>query len=207
MENDKVIKMPIFTKIGYSIFNLFAPMIAGMMFHLSFDSSMREPRLCHVFVILGVLLFFFNLYQYGRYFIIRDNKILVARGSENSPNIISTIDINEVKLSDVTTKSVLGLFVSYKGEKIKLISTYPSFTCLVLMFPIITMIMIVLCAGVQKKNMDTVLKLFNNDIGLKFFDMPEKLEKLCTGLFGIFLLLFGILGIYVYIQILNLPMK
>ena len=125
MDNSKIIKLDLYTKIMYSLFNFFAPVSFVFIIACSFELyDILTTLVSFIAIFIGLFCLIFNLIRYNRFLYIDDKTINICKGKIDNPKVLKAINIDSADLTDISK----NFTVKYEQRKIKLI--YHTFSIL-----------------------------------------------------------------------------
>ena len=118
MKNEKILKLDLHTKIIYFIMHLFGTIsIFGILGWAFSDVSKTIPVGWIVLgfgFLLGLYFSIEGIIKYKKFVMIKDDKLMVCKGSENTPFVIQEYNFDDI---DKFSSSTSGLAIEKKEEK------------------------------------------------------------------------------------------
>ncbi len=197
MEDKTIIKLSTNTKIQYSLFNFFFPIvIITALIYKCEAYSIYSTYISAFSILLGLFLLIYNYRKYKQFLLVDDSNIMICQGKTDEPKIIEIIPITsdiKISISDFIRLPI----IKYMGKNKDLMHTNISIFCLILGLPLSAIFIgssYYIAADVLQK-----LKIHideSNIIYIKKIKPWElKLTNIFIWLYVIYVCFFGILGI------------
>lgn len=130
MENTKIIKLDLSTKILYSLFNFFAPIAFVFIIASIFETyNILTSLFSLISIFIGLLCLILNLVKYNRYLCISDKTINICKGKINNPKVLKTIKTENIVSNNLDKN--FSLSINSEKKKVTLLHTKFSLLCLI----------------------------------------------------------------------------
>lgn len=198
MENEKIIKLNLSTKILYSLFNFFAPIAFITILTNSLGLSGGKNFLFTLLsIFIGFACLFLNLAKYNRYLYINENNVAICKGKINNPKVIKIIKIENA----ISEKLNNNLTIKYENKKIELLNTSFSIVGTICFIGPLLLILIA-------KNTNTLSHISHKiyqKLPMLFDEEPKKpnrandfITNFTTWLLVLFISFIGLVGLYMF---------
>ena len=128
MDNSRVIRVDLATKVLYFLFNFFAPISLVPIACASFDVYNIVATLVSLLaLLLGLRIAIYNLSNSNKYLVVEDKVISICKGDMKNPQVIQMLEIEAIEPASLKNR----LLVHYGNQYIKLLHTSCSIVSLV----------------------------------------------------------------------------